>query len=264
MKNLIVAVCCLALGVACADTGLTTNATEKAKKPHKDRGTWEQRQFGGFATKPNSAKGKVVVLNAQKIVPAADFRAAVDYISKEVNPEIAIVDADAVKTANPMADIVQQGGKLGVVLVDSPDLPALLTAPENRWSIVNVAALKDGAKDAAALAKRVRIEILRGFALASGCAFMTRDPIVMKMGVLIPEDLDVIKEEAYGVEIRWTLGMALPTYGITPWKVTTYRQACEEGWANAPTNKWQKKIWDKVHEIPSQPLTIKYEGKKDK
>ena len=262
MKKLIIAVCCLAVGAAFAETNTTTNAVEKAKKPHKDRGTWEQRQFGGFVTKPNSAKGKVVVLNAQKIVPAADFKPAVDYIFKEVNPEISIVDVATVKTTNPMDDIVKQGGKLGVVLVDSPDLPTLLTAPESRWSIVNVAALKSDSKDAAVLAKRVRLEILRGFALASGCAFMTRDPIAMKMGVLIPEDLDVIKEEAYGVEIRWTLGMALPTYGITPWKVTTYKQACEEGWANAPTNKFQQKIWDKVHELPKKPMTIEFDPKK--
>ena len=51
----------------------------------------------------------------------------------------------------------------------------------------------------------------------------------------------------------------LPELGVTPWKETTYKRACEEGWAPAPTNEYQKAVWDKVHAIPDQPLKIKYQ-----
>lgn len=257
-KISLVLIVTLALGAAFAGTNTTTNATKKVRRPHP---TWQEHHLGGFVTKANSAQGKVVVLNAQKIVPAADFKGAVDYIAKTIRPEIGIVDVDSVRMANPAEDISKAGGRIGIVLVDSPDLPTLVTAPESRWSVVNVAALKNGAKDAAALAKRVRLEIMRGFALASGCAFMTHDPIVMRTGVLIPEDLDTFKEEIYGAEVRWMLGLVLPTYGVTPWKVTSYRKACEEGWANAPTNKWQKRIWDEVHKLPTNPLPLEKPAK---
>jgi hypothetical protein len=34
--------------------------------------------------------------------------------------------------------------------------------------------------------------------------------------------------------------------GIKPARMTTYRKACEEGWAPMPTNSVQKAIWDEV------------------
>ena len=43
---------------------------------------------------------------------------------------------------------------------------------------------------------------------------------------------------------------------------TVYRKACEEGWAPQPTNDVQKAIWDKVHAMPTEPLKIKPETKK--
>ena len=50
--------------------------------------------------------------------------------------------------------------------------------------------------------------------------------------------------------------------GIVPGKRAVYRKACEEGWAPAPTNDVQKAIWDKVHEMPTEPIKIKPETKK--
>ena len=45
-------------------------------------------------------------------------------------------------------------------------------------------------------------------------------------------------------------------------EVSTYKKACEEGWAPNPTNEFQKAIWDKVHELPTEPIKIKPEEKK--
>ena len=56
--------------------------------------------------------------------------------------------------------------------------------------------------------------------------------------------------------------LSLPYYGITPWYQTTYHKAVEEGWAPAPTNEYQKAIWDKVHAMPTAPIKIKPETKK--
>jgi hypothetical protein len=52
--------------------------------------------------------------------------------------------------------------------------------------------------------------------------------------------------------------------GVTPTLVAHYRQACKQGWAPAPTNDVQRAIWNKVHELPSDPIKIKYDPKRDK
>ena len=42
----------------------------------------------------------------------------------------------------------------------------------------------------------------------------------------------------------------------------TYKEACEEGWAPAPTNEIQKAIWDKVRATPKNPMKIEFDPKK--
>ena len=59
-----------------------------------------------------------------------------------------------------------------------------------------------------------------------------------------------------------TLERLLPTYGLMPWKQTTYKKACQEGWAPAPTNEYQKAIWDKIHSVPANPMKIEFDPKK--
>ena len=246
-----------------AQTNQTSQADARAAaraERRKNRGTYEQRAYGGIVTKPNSAKGKVVVLNAQKMVPSGDIRPAIDYIKGTIHPEMELVDVGSVKLLNPKADISRAGGNVGVALVESPDLPMLVVAPESGWAVVNVAALKDGKKDG--LAHRVRVELLRAFALASGCAFMSMDPVVLYPNVLIPEDLDALKDESYGVFARTHIERWLPVHGVTPWKVTTYDVACKEGWAHSPTNKFEQRIWNKVHAIPKAPMKIEFDPKK--
>lgn len=54
----------------------------------------------------------------------------------------------------------------------------------------------------------------------------------------------------------------LKTIGITPTQITTYLQACKLGWAPAPTNEFQKAIWEKVHAAPKNPMKIEFDPKK--
>jgi len=54
----------------------------------------------------------------------------------------------------------------------------------------------------------------------------------------------------------------LKALGVKPAEKTTYRKACREGWAPAPTNEVQQAIWDKVHQIPANPMKIEFDPKK--
>ena len=69
-------------------------------------------------------------------------------------------------------------------------------------------------------------------------------------------DLDGLKLEDYGIDMLQRFENALPFYGLRPWHETTYRKACEEGWAAEPADEFQKAIWDEIHAMPSEPLKI--------
>jgi len=51
----------------------------------------------------------------------------------------------------------------------------------------------------------------------------------------------------------------LKANGMSQEQRATYRHACEQGWAPAPTNDYQKAIWNEVHEMPTEPIKIKYQ-----
>ena len=50
--------------------------------------------------------------------------------------------------------------------------------------------------------------------------------------------------------------------GVAVRRRVSYRKACQEGWAPAPTNDIQKAIWDKVHAVPATPMKIEFDPKK--
>ena len=56
----------------------------------------------------------------------------------------------------------------------------------------------------------------------------------------------------------------LSGYGIIPYRLTTYRQACQEGWAHSPTNEYERYAWEDVHAMPSKPLKITYDKDRQK
>ena len=268
MKRLVAIAFVALAGSIIADEVVSTNAanaTRRKRTPEElaERArTSEMRRHGGTIRKPGSAYGKVVFLNAQKKVGSGEFKAALDEIENNIHPIWELKDVAEVSLPNPAADIKNHKGDVGVAIVDADSLPALLLAPEEGWAVVNVAALSKGNPPADVLASRVRKELLRGFALAGGCAFMSRSQIVLRGGIRSPRDLDSIQEDSYGVEALMTLERMLPYYGVMPWKQATYKKACREGWAPAPTNEYQKAIWDKVHAVPATPMKIKFDPKK--
>ena len=139
----------------------------------------------------------------------------------------------------------------------------VLVAPESRWACVNVSALaKDGA-DGVKVQRRVRREMLRAFAsLAGGGGSM--DPLCVSRTATSLAELDAIKSNDLSYDPLVRAEEALKAMGITPYRRTTYREACQEGWAPAPTNDIQKAIWDEVRQLPAKPLKIELDPAKGK
>lgn len=223
------------------------------------RAAIETKRFGGRLRKPNSATGKVVFLNGQKSVARADLQICFEEIEARFRIVQEVRDIAEVNPVNPAKAIADAGAQIGVILVDAPDLPPLLVAPEAGWATVNVRAIAANASDAKVVARRVRVEIMRGFGLVAGAAFMGRDQIVLRRDILCASDLDMVQREAYGMEVAAAIEKGLPARGVNPWRISTYRVACEEGWAPAPTNDAQKVIWDEIHSIPTKSLKISYD-----
>ena len=81
-------------------------------------------------------------------------------------------------------------------------------------------------------------------------------------GVTCAEELDSTDVDATIMDMVQRCGAWLAKIGVTPERQVMYLRACHEGWAPAPTNEYQKVIWDKIHALPTAPIKIKPETKK--
>lgn len=261
MKFVLIALTAL---VSCGDAlcASETNAAPAAATRRKSNNgdAFRMRVSGGMVKKPGTSQGKIVFLDAQQRVQAAEIAQAVSVIERALHPETEIRRVEPVGLEAVAGAVKAAGGQLGVVVVDvKGGVPALLVAPEEGWAVVNVGKLDVDNPVADVLASRTRKEIMRAFALIAGAAFMGADAELVSADIRIPKDLDLVKSEMYGIDVSRGISYNMPRAGVTPWKVTSYKQACREGWAPAPTNEYQQAIWDKVHAVPTEPLKIKYQ-----
>lgn len=102
---------------------------------------------------------------------------------------------------------------------------------------------------------RIRRQVARTLSFLSGCIsqFRRTPTQIFKLeelddaGIMMPMD----QVERFGQYCR--------SRGQTPLVTVPYHKACVEGWAPAPTNEFQKAVWDKVHSIPDKPLKIQFD-----
>ncbi|MCL2104219.1 MAG: hypothetical protein FWH21_04090 [Kiritimatiellaeota bacterium] len=130
-----------------------------------------------------------------------------------------------------------------VAVIADKGQPSLLIAPEDRWAVVNAAPVLDAGGDARDV--RLRKEIWRavGFLMGAGTSGKPGCPF---RPVFAVGDLDAFS----GFPITPATMAAVTTYakaaGLAQTRQSTYRRAVEEGWAPAPTNDFQKAIWEEV------------------
>lgn len=237
----------------------------RKKLSHEERIALHERiklkMTGGYVRKENSAKGAYVILNAQKLVGSSAISKVLDTIDQSLAIKSFIKDVNGV-TVDNIADLIKgANATIGVGLIDDPTHPSLLIAPESGFAIINVRKLSTNKVSDNVIESRVRKEILRVLAFTTGCAYTTMvDPLMRD--VTKPSDLDALPSENFGYEILNKFSNSAPLYGLKPWYSTTYKRACEEGWAPAPTNDIQKAIWDRVHAAPKNPMKIEFDPKK--
>ena len=266
MKKLIIAASCLVLA---ATLSFAAEVNKPAKVPFNELPKEEQeariaaarqhklKRTGGEVAREGSQKGKILFVNTQKIVPEAELTKTIDALVKRSRLNVQLVSAE--KEVSPMTAgqlKMEFGADIVVFLTDCEKCSImLLNAPEDGWAIVNAKAVTKDARNDVFKAARLRKEMQRAFYSVAG-AMNSNFPNSLMKAVRDPKDLDKLGEDvpmdAYGRTIE-----NLKSIGVTPTEVTTYLQACKLGWAPAPTNEYQKAIWEKINAKPTNPIKIK-------
>ena len=276
MKTLLSAVVVLAIGLS--SFGAPRTLKEILKTPVKNLTPEEYairtehirkmklKVFGGDVVKAGSQQGKIVFVNTQTVLNKAEIEKAATTLrsSAKFNFEIQSAETDKNFSLNAAPDLRSKfNAQVAVILINDPTLPTTLVAPEERWAIVNInkisAGLISGPLYERMFAARCRKEIIRTFSLLCGGG-SSQFPGNM-MATASVKDLDTVQEFIpIDMGVRWT--EYLKNLGVKPAYQRTYKQACIEGWAPAPTNEFHKAIWDKVHTAPKAPMKIKFDPKK--
>ena len=216
------------------------------------------RRTGGKVIRPGSIKGRFVYANCQKVAPKVWLEENIQEFRTLTNYAIDVEDATFDFSAPKLV------GDATLFVINDSKMPTLISVPEDKWAVVNVAPLMRGAGEKEAFFhSRVLKELTRGFCILAG-AQDSNYPGSLLGTVFKPEDLDLHGDTKIPVDIIDRLKKYPAGFGVFPAEETTYRKACQEGWAPAPTNDVQKVIWDKVHAIPQKPLKIEYNEKRDK
>lgn len=260
MKKLIISIAALAaFNIMAAETAApapVSGGKPVAKKI--DRAKLQAALYkrnGGNLKLPDSQKGRVVYVNAQKKAPTNWLKQNADVFAANTKIQID-VEEGAFSFPNPKIH-----GEASLYVIDDPAMPPLLSAPESRWAMVNVAPLATGAGEKPQFfAARVQKELTRGFCLLAGTQ-TSNYPNSLLGCVTKPADLDLFEDCRLPVDILGRFVPYLEGYGVKPYILSTYRKACQEGWAPAPTNDVQQAIWDKVHQTPAEPIKIEFDPK---
>lgn len=138
-----------------------------------------------------------------------------------------------------------------VVVVEGCDkLPALSVFPDERIGIVNADALKEG-DDPVMPEVRVGKDIWRALGFIGGIGFSSMKNDLMQPIFTIGE-LDAC-QNAYIQPMNFgRMNDYYKHFGVTRPRRVAYRKAIQEGWAAAPTNDYQRAVWEeertnKVH-----------------
>ena len=250
MNRLTIVVFAMAvLGVATtqAETNGLRRTTGKQRREARARRIAAE---GGMLAKPYAGKYIVIVNDQKRIADREFFRPAQSFTELFEFP---------VQVVEPKTDVSHAA--VVITISDNTSAPSLLVAPEVPWAGINVGALAADSPSHEKLVVRLQKESWRAFMYACGAANSQMQPCVMRP-VFGVRDLDA---QAVSVPCPESLPRVMATakaLGIGETSKCTYKQACEEGWAPAPTNEVQRAIWEKVHAVPKSPMRIEFDPKK--
>ena len=243
-----------ALFAACAATCIGAGAENGGAAAAKaDRNERMMKITGGRVVKPGTQRGEIACVDCQKSAQRAWLEESVAYFAKCSRFKVTLSEG-AFDVLKP-----QVRGSLSIFVVDDANLPALLAAPDDRWALVNVARLRSDKEPF--FKARVQKELSRAFSILCG-AFTSTFPQSLPGAIARAEDLDAYVDPSIPMDVISRFPKYARAFGVTPAVVTSYRNACKQGWAPAPTNDVQKAIWNEMRQIPTKPIKIEFDKAK--
>lgn len=209
---------------------------------------------GGKLIKKGTYLGKIAFVDTQDLVSFTNVEMVAVQLATETKMNVVAVRHAPGAPAELKKEL---GVQVLVSVINDPEAPLMLIAPEDHWGSVNVAKLVDDLPSERAKARfrdsRARKELIRAFSLMCGGGGSQFPGNMMNAATMKELDLTV---DTIPVDMIDFYQTHLKNFGVTPKQEVTYETACEEGWAPLPTNDVQKAIWDEVHAIPDQPIVI--------
>jgi hypothetical protein len=215
------------------------------------------QETGGMVDIP--PQGCVLIANCQTKLNDNVFSKQIDRLKSVTHVNfktISVSKFDLFTTVKALKK--QEKASVAVFIVDEPNLPVSIVAPEENWGIVNIAAITATDGDNTISTSRAQIAFMRTSILTLGA--WTSDGNSILKGVTDLSQLDSLKGKSITLfEIRDIMNHLL-LLGIKRGYSTTYRQAYMEGLAPAPTNDYQRAIIEQVkadkERGPTNPIKI--------
>lgn len=239
MNKLIVAGIVFFAATVAVDVVAATDAKRQAAltgidEEQRKNDAEEYRYTGGYVKRPNTQKGRVVYVNCQKRVSDHVLKANAALMERELNFSIEVENGSFDLKAPKVI------GEASLFVIDDPTLPTLLSAPEDKWAVVNVARLV-GEGENADLELRAGKELSRGFALLGG-AFQSQFERTLTGCITDPKQLDKFPDVRLPFDSLRHIEKYLPGYGLAPYERVAYCDAVAEGWAPAPKDDVQRRV----------------------
>ena len=232
---------------------LTAEQKAELRKERRERRLAES---GGLVERKEEGKSALIV-NAQNVVPIECIEEVAASIRGLALVKVETVSSDPSKSHRP----TPEHPAVVSVINDPASDTTILVAPEQNWATVNVNLLLRDNPPKEVVASRIHKEVWRATAMAMGASNSMTQPCLLRQ-INTLRELDRTKNMVPSPPPINNMIDVADKLGIVRVHRATYRKACEEGWAPAPTNDVQKAIWDKVHALPTEPMKILPETKK--
>lgn len=204
------------------------------------------KKTGGFLVRKSD--GVLSFINAQTKISHEEVQKRVDKIQFVLK-----YPCELKKGSWKFGDTKPEGSKIAIFIVDDASLPMSLVAVESGWGIINTSTLANDTQFSK--------QLTRVFCLTAGGANSPVKTSPMQT-VVKSSDLNQLLTDGFTFDMASSINENLQALGMYPMRKVTYVKACQEGWAPAPTNEYQKAIWDKVHATPKNPIKITFDPKK--
>ena len=165
MKTLLSIGCTIIALVTLAVTN-DVSTTQKAKRSKLDRAKVAEnfnRRTGGLISYPGAKHGQIVFVNAQSKAPAEWLAEIAAFHARKMKVDI------EVSTGSFQFPDTKIWGNATLFVIDDSKMPSLLHAPEQKWTMINIAPLTEGnGSKPAFFSARVKKELTRGLCLLAG------------------------------------------------------------------------------------------------